>query len=213
MSSLCSSFIFIIYLSLQVGCQENHFRKRSLKKLKFQWKLKSIANINVDVVCTSFYEWAPILKIILESGLAPPFCLPRQSQDISSAPNGRHALHPEIKRRQQISLESLIERGYTPISPLGIWKRKKTPGIDVYRAVENAYRKNLHDIGNPNSCWKLHRTTDLMRNIPTCTSVCRLFQISKRKWISTTYDTWGTYIGNQIPQSSRGGYYYLRTLV
>ena len=64
--------------------------------------------------------------------------------------------------------------------------------------------------------WKskfMHRTIDLMRNIPTCTSVCRLFQISKRKWISTTYDTWGTYLGNQIPQSSRDGYYYLRTLV
>ena len=46
----------VIYLSLQVGCQENHFRRRSLEKLKLQWKLKSIANINVDVVCTSFYE-------------------------------------------------------------------------------------------------------------------------------------------------------------
>ena len=87
--------------------------------------------------------------------------------------------------------------------------------LQLYLSFLTAFyeRKNLHDIGNPNSCWKLHRTIDLMRNIPTCTSVCRLFQISKRKWISTTYDTWGTYIGNQIPQSSRGGYYYLRTLV
>ena len=38
----------------------------------------------------------------------------------------------------------LIERGYTPISPLGIWKRKKTPGTDVYRAVENAYSCTYH---------------------------------------------------------------------
>ena len=134
----------VIYLSLQVGCQENHFRKRSLKKLKFQWKLKSIANINVDVVCTSFYEWAPILKTILESGLAPPFCLPRQLQDISSAPNGRHALPPEIKRREQISLESSIWYKEATLQ-FDCWllkkkeRKKNTPGNDVYIAVENAY--------------------------------------------------------------------------
>ena len=136
----------------------------------------------------------------------------------------------KIKRRQKIFLESSIWQKEATLQ-FHCWvneKGKKTPGTDVYRAVENAYSCTYHFlrrftngktytgktyIGNPNSCWKLHRTTDLMRNIPKCTSVCWLFQISKRKWISTTYDTWGTYLGNQIPQSSRGGYYYLRTLV
>ena len=85
------------------------FQKEKPEKIKASMEIEVHCKYaNVDAVCTSFYEWAPILKIILESGLAPPFCLPRQSQDISSAPNGRHALHPEIKRREQISLESSI---------------------------------------------------------------------------------------------------------
>ena len=107
----------------------------------------------------------------------------------------------------------LIERGYTSFWPSGTWKKKRKKKTS---RMENAYSctyfflrrfmtgKNLNDTGNPTLCWKQHRTTDLMRNIPTCTSVCRLFQISKRKWIGITNDTWGTYLGNQIPQSSPG---------
>ena len=183
-----------------------NFRKRSLREIQ--------APMEIEVHCLFLWmssniednSWKWPCSTILSASSITRYLKCSKRQTYSSPWNWT----PPADTSRIIHL---IERGYTPISPLGIWKRKKTPGIDVYRAVENAYRKNLHNIGNPNSCWKLHRTTDLMRNIPTCTSVCRLFQISKRKWISTTYDTWGTYIGNQIPQSSRGGYYYLRTLV
>ena len=121
------------------------FQKEKPEKIKASMEIEVHCKYaNVDAVCTSFYEWAPILKIILESGLAPPFCLPRQSQDISSAPNGRHALHPEIKRREQISLESSIWYKEATLQ-FDCWllkkkeRKKNTPGNDVYIAVENAY--------------------------------------------------------------------------
>ena len=112
--------------------------------------MKSIANINVDVVCTSFYEWAPILKTILESGLAPPFCLPRQLQDISSAPNGRHALPPEIKRREQISLES------------SIWYKEATLQFDCW-LLKKKRKKKKHA-----RWWCLHSSG-------RCLQLCVLF--------------------------------------